>query len=468
MAETRYSKLTSHELNGLFRANSWKHMDEDAKRDACQELENRLAAERGTEPRTVVSRDMDDGVYGEQSGDKIYVNRHILKDNIQVVRSDETGEIYETHEISSGWYMYDTINHEDEHGAQYDRGDFQTRRSYIKYSTDRDLYRIGKDEAKAFEAGHSHTRAAIAEQVGEGGEYDEDMQYYLEDIEDDSYENALENAKWKYGEDVEQMLSLYTEDRESGIHRDPPSGTYARLDGKMQEQIRQEQEESRRTAMETENAADNPEVSEPDGPEEGYGDGDIETPADEYGTGTEEYGSDGSETLADDYGAETEDYGSETLTDDYGTGTEDYGSDGSETLADDYGTGTEDYGSDGSETLADDYGTGTEDYGSDGSETLGDDYGTGTEDYGSDGSETLGDDYGTGTEDYGSDGSETLADDYGAGTEDYGSDGSETLADDYGTSGTDYGADSAGMSSGGEDAGSDGGTGSQSNSQGME
>ena len=219
MAETRYSTMTSHELNSLFREKNWNSLDENERLDACQELENRLAAERGSEPRTLVPEEMDGATYGYQQGNRIYMNQHVLRDNRFVSYDEETGKPVAAYEVrAAGWQTYDTVSHEDEHGAQYDRGDFQTRRSYFTSETDPDLYRIQRDEARAFDAGESRTRAAIAEQVGEDGEYDQDMLDYLEDVDRNSYENALARAQENYDDEhIDQTLDQYITGRENGF-----------------------------------------------------------------------------------------------------------------------------------------------------------------------------------------------------------------------------------------------------------
>ena len=137
----------------------------------------------------------------------------------------------------SGWQLYDTIAHEDEHGAQLDRGDAQTCRSYFTPETDSALYRIQHDEALAFGVGNYRTLNAIEEQRNLLGHLEPDMVQYINSVKNDRYEDALAEAQLRYGdEDIRRTLDQFTEDKENLKTRDNPSDSYIALQNKMQEQ----------------------------------------------------------------------------------------------------------------------------------------------------------------------------------------------------------------------------------------
>jgi len=238
MAGTIFSKYTYSQLNGLFREQIWTKLDQSSKVEACQELENRLAAERGFPARDVIPVDMDGGCYGEQRGNYIYVNENLLRNNCFVTRDEKTGEIIGQYPVEApGWQLYDTIVHEDEHGAQLDRGDAQTCRSYFTPETDSALYRIQHDEALAFGVGNYRTLNAIEEQRNLLGHLEPDMVQYINSVKNNRYEDALAEAQLRYGdEDIRRTLDQFTEDKENLKTRDNPSDSYIALQNKMQEQ----------------------------------------------------------------------------------------------------------------------------------------------------------------------------------------------------------------------------------------
>lgn len=79
--KTIYRDYTLNELHTLFNSDNWRnHMSFSERLDACQEVENRYAAENGVPPCTVRHEPMDDVCYGEQRGSSIYLNTYLLKD----------------------------------------------------------------------------------------------------------------------------------------------------------------------------------------------------------------------------------------------------------------------------------------------------------------------------------------------------------------------------------------------------
>lgn len=230
MRRTNLEHLNGIQLDALFRGDNWSRLTVSGRHQACQELENRLAHERGSASREVLLRDMDGSTYGYQFGDYIYINNHVLEEG-RFVSVDAQGNIIGGYEVDApGWNVYDTVCHEDEHGAQLDRGEYQTKASYIESKSDRNLYRIQPDEALAFDAGQGRTMAAISRQIDYWHQVDPDMKLYLDDVRDDRYDTALATAKEDYGdEDIENTLRQFVHDRENGLLPANPSFSYRSL-----------------------------------------------------------------------------------------------------------------------------------------------------------------------------------------------------------------------------------------------
>lgn len=228
MSQTLFSKHSVVQFTNLFRARIWNQLTPQMKHQACQELENRLAAERNSVPRTIVAERMEGACYGYQSGNKIYINQNLLESGRFVTYDEITGAKVNDYQVdAAGWQIFDTICHEDEHGAQYDRGDAQSYRSYITCNTDSVLYRIQKDEASAFAIGNMRTLDAIELQKNTLGEIEPDMMAYVRDIKADRYQDALSEAQIRYhDENIKATLDQAISDAENGESGESPSGSY--------------------------------------------------------------------------------------------------------------------------------------------------------------------------------------------------------------------------------------------------
>ncbi len=239
MKRTRFTYYHSDQFTGLFRECNWSRLNESVRLEVCQELENRLAMERGAPPRQVIPREISGRCYGEQQGNYIIINKYLLRDNCFLTFDPATGNLSGRYPVqAAGWQMFDTICHEDEHGAQLDRGSFQSGLSYFSSGTDSVIYRIQKDEARAYAIGNLRTLYAIEEQKQIVGHLEPDMKIYLDDIKSDRYQDALDEAKRIYNDNnIDKTLNQFIEDRENGITRYSPSSSYQHLQNKMQQQI---------------------------------------------------------------------------------------------------------------------------------------------------------------------------------------------------------------------------------------
>ena len=122
---TIYNSLNDHSLYSLFSSRNWNNLSNNQKLDACQEIENRLAAERGTEPREVLVADMNDGCYGYQYKDTITLNSNVVNDGVFRVTGTDLNGNTQTRFVdvnAASWEIFDTIHHEDLHGYWEDAG----------------------------------------------------------------------------------------------------------------------------------------------------------------------------------------------------------------------------------------------------------------------------------------------------------------------------------------------------------
>lgn len=234
---TKYASLDSACLQCLFASDNWRnHMSCQDRLQACQEVENRLAQERGTLPRAVVPRPMDGKTYGFQSGACIVMNEHMLRDNaFYISYRDENGaDVTAKVEIDAvSWQTLDTVYHEDWHGAQQDMNSPTLMREYIDptFSGDYDLYRIQGCEKEAFAVGNDRTLDALRSVQARTGQCDPEQAAYLAAIRAESFDEALARAEAKYdGADIEQTLAQVGEDRYSGVFSPNPSEAYQRID----------------------------------------------------------------------------------------------------------------------------------------------------------------------------------------------------------------------------------------------
>ena len=222
---TRFSSLSDIEIKTLFSSVCWfrPEMDYQARLEACQELENRLAAEDRTVPRLVVGEDMDGATFGCQQGTLIRMNSNVLEDG--KFRTSYTGAQGErlTQEMevqAPSWSVYDTICHEHQHCVQEDLG-FSQGPAYISAESDYALYRIQPDERDAFAMGERRTCQALGE-VGDYFGYPDPAQGdYLASVAEDDYDRALAHAKLAYGDDnIQQAVDNVIRDYGGGVRRE--------------------------------------------------------------------------------------------------------------------------------------------------------------------------------------------------------------------------------------------------------
>ena len=217
------NKLARIILDGQFREAKWKHLTLDERLEACQMLENRLARERNATPRTIELKRMEEATFGYQSGDKIYINAHLLE------RDELPMENGFARVPAAGWQVYDTICHEDVHGMLEDRGAGQTI-SYIPAGNHDELYRIQFEEKYAFAVGQDRTLTAILEQKEIHG-LEPDMIDYKNVAKQDRFQDRADEASRLWGiPNVDKKLEQLTQDKEHGITPTMPDPDYQRLD----------------------------------------------------------------------------------------------------------------------------------------------------------------------------------------------------------------------------------------------
>ncbi len=229
--ETAYNDLSQNQLTGLFASENWSKLSPDQKIDACQEVENRFAAEHGVRPCTVVSQDINGATYGWQSGDTITLNSHMLENGtFQTTFIDANGNS-QTRSVAvdaPGWNTLDTVFHEGTHGIQEQQGRMPD--TYIDYKTDSDLYRIQSCEKEAFQAGQENTLNAIANYERESGKLDPDRDEYVMSVTQDSFTSANMRAAFNYNDpNIENTLNQVIYDRDHNIDRPNQSESYKQI-----------------------------------------------------------------------------------------------------------------------------------------------------------------------------------------------------------------------------------------------
>jgi hypothetical protein len=224
---TRYSELSNSEVNELYRSQNWDGMNRDERLDALQELENRSAAMCGNQPCEVFLEQMNGARYGYYHNGEIYVNESLVEHGEFVARyEDGTAASYAP--ADANVQLMDTIHHENYHAYQSDaingivehdnaaevelwRANWDNN-NYI--SGGDPLYRVQSLEKSAFEHGEAQTKAAFEEIEAKYGT-DAAYREYLDSISENSYENALANAKELYADENievtlnEQMVQNY-------------------------------------------------------------------------------------------------------------------------------------------------------------------------------------------------------------------------------------------------------------------
>ena len=219
---TRFSSLSDVELKTLFSSTCWfrPEMGYDARLEACQELENRLAVEDGITPRLVVGEDMDGATFGCQQGSLIRMNSNVLADGVfRAQYTDEQGEtqIQEMEVMAPSWSVFDTVCHEHQHCAQEDLG-FSQGPAYIQAESDYALYRIQPDERDAFAMGEHKTFQALSEVGNYLGYPDPAQGDYLASVAEDDYDRALARARLTYGDDnIQQAVDNVIRDYGNGV-----------------------------------------------------------------------------------------------------------------------------------------------------------------------------------------------------------------------------------------------------------
>lgn len=231
---TRYSELSNNDVNELYRSENWANLSHDERLDALQELENRSAEACGNEPCQVRLEEMNGFQYGGYANGEIVLNEHLVSDGRFVTQyADGSVDTVEVGGINA--QMMDTIHHENYHAYQDEviHGNIEhsdayeaelwkanwPNEQYIGCDDPSGCYRIQSIEKSAFEHGETETKAAFSEIESQYG-FDEGYQHYLEEIEANSYNNALENAKWINGDsNIEEtvnnrMLDAYHDSQE--------------------------------------------------------------------------------------------------------------------------------------------------------------------------------------------------------------------------------------------------------------
>lgn len=229
---TIYNDLDNTTLHSLFSSENWNKMNGEQRLGACQEVENRLAAERGTEPREVICSEMEGCTYGYQYGNTIELNSSLLNDGVFHVEYkdfDGNTQMRTVPVNSPSWEVFDTVNHEDMHGYWEDMGIMPE--TYIQFDTDANLYRIQGCEKSAFEAGERNTFAAIKDIEESLGIKDPEALVYLDAHSENSFQESLEEAKLLYNDnDIEDTLNSYIANTDLGITPANASPSYEAID----------------------------------------------------------------------------------------------------------------------------------------------------------------------------------------------------------------------------------------------
>ena len=237
--KTIYHDYSLNELHALFNSGNWrKNMNISERIQACQEVENRYAAENGVPPCIVRHEPMNDACYGVQRGNGIYLNTYLLvNDSFYSSYTDEYGETKSVYAPvdAPGWNILDTVYHEGTHGIQWYQGRSQS--IYIDPETDGNLYRIQSDEKEAYAKAQVKTLEALGAYEQETGRPDPERQGYISAVKQDSYVNALKEAAEFYDDpNIEDTLQRVIEDYQTGYCPDNPGSTYQEIRDLIDEQ----------------------------------------------------------------------------------------------------------------------------------------------------------------------------------------------------------------------------------------
>ncbi len=229
--ETKYSSLTDSGFYTLFSTDSWASLSLNDKLEACQEAENRQAAEYGVQPSHVTLQNMEGSRYGYHCDSTTYLNTSMVDKGVFTVTwEDDKGNSHtDLVPISApNWNVLDTVFHEGIHGIQDEEGRAQL--VYVNPKSDPDIYRIQADEKEAYQNAQSKTLLAIESVELETGKADANKEAYLDVIRSDSFQSSLINAMQSYNDpDIEKTLQNVIDDLENGIRNDNPSPSYSDL-----------------------------------------------------------------------------------------------------------------------------------------------------------------------------------------------------------------------------------------------
>lgn len=225
---TNYENYSQSQLTALFSSDTWKSLSFSQRLNACQEVENRYAAENNVHPCTITYRPMNGACYGWQNGNTICLNSYLLQDgqfctnledsygNVQSIRTDV---------LAPGWNTLDTVFHEGTHGIQEQLGRMPS--TYISPEMEGDLYRIQGIEKEAYANGQMKTLEALSNYEKEVGHMDPERSEYIASVKADSFQAALIDASQNYNDsNIEQTLRTVINDRENGISRTNTSESY--------------------------------------------------------------------------------------------------------------------------------------------------------------------------------------------------------------------------------------------------
>ncbi|MDR0918188.1 MAG: hypothetical protein LBM93_02910 [Oscillospiraceae bacterium] len=219
---TRYNELSNQEVNELYRSETWSELSRNERLDALQELENRSSEELGIEPCEVRLEHMEGATYGGYNDGVIYLNENLVENGeFSVTFEDGTTQSFKQEDVNA--QLMDTIHHENYHSYQDNaihgmiehdntaeveqwRANW-AQENYIDGNDPEHCYRLQSLEKTAFEHGEANTTQAFDEIQTKYGE-DAGYQSYLENINEYSYENELEQAKSITGdENIEQTVN---------------------------------------------------------------------------------------------------------------------------------------------------------------------------------------------------------------------------------------------------------------------
>ena len=225
---TNYEKYSQSQLTALFSSDTWGSLSFSQRINACQEIENRYAAENNVQPCLVTHQPMNGNYYGWQSGNTICLNSYLLQDGqFCTTFKDANGnsQTVRTNVLAPGWNTLETIYHEGTHGIQEQTG--KTPSTYISSEMDSALYRIQGIEKEAYASGQTKTLEALSNYENKVGHLDAGHDEYISSVKADSFQSALIDASHNYNDpNIEQTLQDVITDRENGISRANASESY--------------------------------------------------------------------------------------------------------------------------------------------------------------------------------------------------------------------------------------------------